>query len=232
MELEHFKLNSLEEVKIFSERLDNYQKSRTGDYLPYIDLNTAFIKLQGYAEGGRLFSALLDLKLSFVMLFLDMVKAGAAWNQNFSKGKLEGGSVLDNQQKFDGKADIQYYYTNYVPKYRAVWDKIMGILILLFSSNNYDRFTKAKSRKKEFQKLCKNIPQIHEDLVKHIIQNISDFDQNFRTPEVHGTGAVRKWSFTMLSLHKTPLFDFYNYWNLLLPMVNEIDQIIESIQEG
>jgi hypothetical protein len=73
MELEHFKLTSLEEVKLFSERLDNYQKSRLGHSLPYISLETAFNKLQSYPEGGRLFTALLDLKQT---LFLDIEQYG------------------------------------------------------------------------------------------------------------------------------------------------------------
>jgi len=232
MEIEHFKLNSIEEVKLFSERIENFQKNKLGHSLPYIDLNTAFINLQSFSEGGRLFTALLDLKLSLVMLNFDMTKAGATWNEKFSKGKYEGGTALDNQDKFDGKAELQYYHTNFVPRYRAFWDKLMGIFILLFDHNNYDKFRRAKSRKKEFEKLCKDIPQIPDEFVKNIIKGISDFDQNFRTPEVHGTGVIRKWSFTMFSLHETPLVDFIKYWNWLLPIMKEIDRIIASIEEN
>lgn len=231
MQTEHFKLNSIEEVKLFSERLDAFQKNKLGHSLHYIDLATAFSKLQNYPQGGRLFTALLDLKLSLVMLNFDMTKAGGIWNQNFSKGKFEGGTVLDNQGKFDGKAEIQYYHANFVPRYRAFWDKIMGLLVLLFDSDNYDKFRRAKSRKKEFEKLCKEIPQIPDEFVTNILNGLSDFDQNFRTPEIHGTGVIRKWSFTMFALHETPLVDFIKYWNWLLPMLTEIDRIILSIQE-
>lgn len=108
----------------------------------------------------------------------------------------------------------------------------MGILILMYNTENYDKFRKAKSRKKEFEKLCKDIPHIPTELVTNMIQSIADFDQNFRTPEVHGTGSVRKWSFTMLSLHQTPLAEFIKYWNWLLPMLIEIDRLIGLINEN
>ena len=231
MELEHFKLNNEEEVKLFSERLDGFQKSMIVHSLPYIDLNVAFKNLQEYSEGGRLFTALLDLKLNFVMLNIDSSKAGGTWNQYFSKGKFEGGSVLDNQMKFNGKAEMQYYHGNFIPRYRAIWDKIMGILILMFKSESYDKYRRARSRKKEFEKLCKNIPQIPDEFAENIIKGIADFDHSFRTPEVHGTGTIRKWSFTMYSLHETPLIEFGKYWNWLLPILSEIDRILKEMKE-
>lgn len=230
MELEHFKLNNSEEVKLFCDRLDNFHKSKIGHALPYIDLNVAFEKLQGYSVGGKLFTALLDLKINFVMLHIDSMKAGVTWNNYFSKGKLEGGSVLDDQQKFNGKAEMQYFYGNFIPRYRAIWDKLMGILILLFQSESYDKFRRAKSRKKEFEKLCKEIPQIPEEFVANVIKGISDFDQKFRTPEVHGTGKIRKWSFTMFTLNETPLIDITKYWNWLLPNLSEIDRLLKDIK--
>jgi hypothetical protein len=229
VELEHFKLNNSEEVKLFCERLDNFQKSKVGVALPYIDLNVAFEKLQGFSEGGRLFTALLDLKLNFVMLNIDSMKASGIWNQYFSTGKLVGGSVLDNQLKFNGKSEMQYYQGNFIPRYRAIWDKLLGILILMFMPDSYEKFRRAKSRKKEFEKLCKEIPQIPEEFVKNVIKGIADFDQSFRTPEIHGTGTLRKWNFTMLASHETPLREFGNYWNWLLPILSELDKVIKAM---
>jgi hypothetical protein len=231
MQIEHFKLDSIEEVELFSERIENFQKNKLGYSNSYININTAFINLQNYPQGGRLFTALLDLKLNFVMLDIDMTNAGGIWNQKFSKGKYEGGTVLDSQDKFDAKIEIQYHHANFVPRYRASWDKIMGIIILIYSPDDYNKFRRAKSRKKEFEKLCKEIPQISEESIKSIIETISNFDQNFRTPEVHGTGVLRKWDLTMIAIHETPSIDFIMYWNWLLSILGEIDKIIASIQE-
>ena len=90
---DHFTLNNSEEVRLFCERLDSYQKSKIGSSSSYIDLNIAFDKLQGHDHGGKLFAALLDLKLNFVMLLIDTANSGGTWNQYFSPGKLEGGTV-------------------------------------------------------------------------------------------------------------------------------------------
>ncbi|MDO6814015.1 hypothetical protein [Tenacibaculum soleae] len=231
MKLEHFKLNNKNEVKLFCERLDKFQENKVGYSLPYIDLNIAFKNLQDYEQGARLFTALLDLKINFVMLNIDFTNAGGAWNNFFSKGKLEDGSVLDSQIKFNGKAEMQYYNGNFIPKYRAIWDKIMGIMILMFKPESYEKYRKAKSRKKEFQKLALEIQQIPNEFAENIIKGITDFDNNFRTPEVHGTGKIRKWSFTMYSLHETPLIELQKYWNWLLPILSETDRILKGIEK-
>lgn len=229
MLLEHFKLNTVDEVNLFSERLNNYQQSKIGSFLPHINLVTAYEKLQIQPHGGKLFTALLDLKLGFIMLNIDSLTAGAIWNAKFSKGKYEGGSVLDSQDIFNGKADVQYHYSNFVTRYRALWDKIMGVFILFFDFDNYEKYRRAKSRRKEFEKLSIRNPSISDEFIKHIVQGISDFDQKFRTPEVHGSGVIRKWSFTMLSIHETPLIDLISYWNWLLHTMNDLDKIIESL---
>ncbi len=228
MEFEHFKLSTPDEVALFCKRLDQYQVNRSGDALPYIDLVSSFKNLQDFPEGGKLFTALLDLKLNFVMLHTDMMKAAVTWSQFFSKDKLAGGSVLDDQQKFDGKTDIQYYFTNFITRYRALWDKLMGILLLMYQADRYDEFRRARSRKKAFQKICNGITQIPNDFVEDILKHISEFDQEFRTPEVHGTGSLRKWTFTMFSLHETPSIKLIGYWNLLLPVLTQIDQILRN----
>lgn len=228
---DHFTLNNSEEVRLFCERLDSYQKSKIGSSSSYIDLNIAFDKLQGYNQGGKLFAALLDLKLNFVMLLIDTANSGGTWNQYFSPGKLEGGTVLDNQQKFNGKAEMHYYHGNFIPRYRAIWDKIMGILILIFKPDSYEKYRRAQSRKKEFVKICNGIPQFPVEFVKNITKVLSDFDDSFRSPEVHGTGKLRKWSFTMYALHETPMLnEFGNYWNWLLPMLSAVDKIIKELE--
>jgi hypothetical protein len=230
VELEHFKLSNSHEVNLFSERLDNFLKNKIGQKCTYIDLNLAYEKLQGYSDGGRLFTALLDLKLNFAMLDIDSTMASGTWNQYFSKGKFEGGSVLENQLIFNGKTEIHYYHTNFIPRYRAIWDKIMGILILIFKPEKYDNYRRARSRKKEFEKLCKDIPQIPDVLLQNIFTGLSEFDNNFRTPEIHGTGSIRKWSFTTFAIQKTPLIDFGKYWNWLLLILSEIDRLIETLK--
>jgi hypothetical protein len=89
-----------------------------------------------------------------LLLYLDSNAVGGTWNQLFSKGKLEGGSVLDSEAKFFGKMDIHRFNTAYVLRYRALWDKLMGLMILIFVPNEYDLFAGAQFSSITFDIYC------------------------------------------------------------------------------
>lgn len=113
-----FALHSRDEVARFEELLDAYVKARTGIPVSHISLTGAYEYLRVSANGGRIFAALLDFHLGFLLLFLDIFAVGSIWNAHFSKGKIEGGSVLDGTRAFNGKIDIHRFSTSYVLRYR------------------------------------------------------------------------------------------------------------------
>jgi HD-GYP domain-containing protein (c-di-GMP phosphodiesterase class II) len=63
-----------------------------------------------------------------------------------------------------------------------MWDKIMGILLLLSSEEKYDKYNSAKSRKKAFKKLSEDVTFIDPDYVESILTHLQKFDDSFRTP--------------------------------------------------
>ena len=65
-----FRLATREEVVQFEQLLESYQRSRTQMALDTIPLPTAWDQLHQRGDGGRLFAALLDLWLTFVLLQL------------------------------------------------------------------------------------------------------------------------------------------------------------------
>ena len=148
-----FILGSREEVVAFEMMLDSYSTQNFQTSLQHISLVEAYDYLKNRQDGSRVFAAILDLRISLILVFSDIVSMGAVWNRFFSKGKLEGGSVLDNTTKFNGKMDIHRFNTSFVLRYRALWDKVMGLLILMDAPLHYDQFMKAGSRKKEFIKI-------------------------------------------------------------------------------
>ncbi len=208
-----FKLNSREEVVNFQELLDGYAMLSFQMPLKHISLVDAFDYLQKRHDGGKVFSALLDLQINFLLAFADITSMGSTWNSLFSKGKLEGGSVLDNKLKFHGKMEIHRFNTSFVLRYRAIWDKIMGLLILMHSPNEYEKFMKASSRKKEFIKIAKLNKFTQEFFLDDLEKLLTDFDNKFRTAEAHGSGVLRKYSFMMESMDKNPQIELVEYWN-------------------
>ena len=222
-----FKLDNIEDVKQFVENLNHYQTSTYGFILPYIDLVTAYENLQCNKEGGRIFSALLDLKINYISLNVDL-DILQRQNNELIMGQNGEASLLSNPLFFYRKFEIHRSLANFIPKYRALWDKIMGILILIYSPENYNRYSQAKSRKREFVKLCENIPQIPNNFSIKVVENLEKFDNQFRTPEVHGTGTIRKWSFTIEKMADTDLLEVILYSNWLIPNLEAIDKVFKN----
>lgn len=223
-----FKLNSRQEVVNFQELLDGYATSTFQTPLKHISLVDAYDYLQKRPDGGKVFSALLDLQINFLLAFADITSMGSTWNRLFSKGKLEGGSILDNSLKFNGKMEIHRFNTSFVLRYRAIWDKIMGLLVLMHSPNEYEKFMKANSRKKEFIKIAKSNEFAQEIFLDELERLLTSFDNKFRTAEAHGSGVLRKYSFSMESMDKNPQIELVEYWNKVNQFLLNYGKIFDS----
>lgn len=227
-----FKLKTREEVELFEARLNEYMISMNCTPLTHISLVTAYEQLQEHKDkdSSRVFSALIDLHLNFMLLFTDLNKIAATWNRFFSIGQLEGGSTLDSTDKFFGKMEIHRYSTSFVLRYRALWDKIMGFLILLFKQEQYDKFFEGNSRKKKFDKIASRIEEIPNELVTQIHVFLTLFDDSFRTPEAHQAGVLRKYTFLMEPMLENPQIELLGYWNFINEMVVQLGDCLKNIK--
>ena len=162
-----FKLNDIKEVQEFSNRLDLYMKKVTGSTLTYIDLPKFFqYCLSNKENGGRIFTAVLDLKITFVMLYKDIFCTGATESGfKFSKEN----AIKCGEEEFIRKCEMQYYYSNFIYRFRAFFDKYMGLLFLIYKPEEYNNYRHAKSRKKYFKDNFKNISQVDNSLSDTLI---------------------------------------------------------------
>jgi hypothetical protein len=228
MATETFTLNSREEVTRFEELLESYSTARAQFPLKHISLTNAYDQLQSREDGGRVFSALLDIQITFLLLHLDSHAVGATWNALFSKGKLEGGSVLDSPAKFFGKMDIHRFNTSYVLRYRAIWDKLMGLIILIYAPAEYDSFSNAKSKKRTFTKIAEKYTFAESQFLVNLNDLLTRFDDTFRTSEAHGTGVLRKYSFTMESMADNPQVELLGFWNAVNGFIAELGKMFTN----
>ncbi len=76
MTAETFALHTREEVIRFEGLLDNYAIARAHFPLKHISLVGAYDLLQPRPDGGRIFSALLDIQINFLLLYLDSYDVG------------------------------------------------------------------------------------------------------------------------------------------------------------
>src|SRR5690606_17453071 len=141
--------------------------------------------------------------------------------------------------------------TSFTYRCRAFWDKYMGLLVLIYSPNEYEKYCKAKSRKKKFQSLSNewiSFPiELQESLIQTLQQHpfynelkgkniyptpfldilltfIDQLDNKYRTAEAHGTGAIRKWSLSMLPAEQSQDFALFSHWNIANSMIQGLRQ--------
>ena len=146
---QEFKLNDKSEVIRFNELLENYVYDEIHISFSAISLPAWFDKCMAIEQGGRLFAALFDLKITVAFLFIDSLKAAPDGD---SMNRRDDIDILSNPVLFKKKMKMLHENIDLVMRYRAFYDKFMGVLVLAFCPDEYDSFVKADSRKKEFGK--------------------------------------------------------------------------------
>ena len=221
-------LKNIDDIKKFEVLFKEYEKKEAGYSIEYLSLEKWFVTASQNNNDNRAFIALLDIKLSLSHAFRDMQSAREVWNENFSNGKLEGNTFLDSYPLFCGKMELHRAYASFVLKYRAIWDKLMGFLVLCIVPDAYEKFTGARSRKKRFRDVFSDLPKETADFAEEIFSKVSEFDDKFRTSEAHGTGVLRKYAFQMESLGDSPLVEIIDYWNFLNETIHKVSKTLEA----
>ena len=218
-----FVLNNREDVIKFENLTKSYIKDRalSAEGL-HLSLVKAYDHCQKRGDDKKLFYVLLDIYINFGLLHCDMISA--------NQGKLIGGNVLNSEENFFEKMDMHRFYSSFIFRYRAMWDKLMGLLVLIcVSEEQYEKYTNSKSRLAKFEKICKEFNILQIDSVIQIIESIREFDDNFRTPEAHGAGALRKWSFLMNS--ESPVDNLLGYWNEINRFMAVIGDMFNTFEQ-
>lgn len=223
-------IKSLNDIVKIEKHISVFLNRKTGTSLPYINLEVAYEKLiPSENHGSRVFFALLDLKMNFVILQIDSFNSGAIWNSQTSIKKEENQSILDNSNLFLKRLEIYYHDSNFIPRYRAMWDKIMGILLLISSEEHYKIYNSSKSKKKAFKKLSKEVHFLNDNFI-NILEHIQEFDDTFRTQEIHRFGSLRKFSFLDSPHNSKEYILLKNSWNVMIQMLSNLDILIKNIK--
>lgn len=232
--IDTFRFNSSDEVTAFENILRDYANERSQFDWSYVSLAHVYNKSQTIDNGLRIFYSYFDIILSIVLLYSDIYNVCIVESdlyKNFSSGQEKGKAVFEPKEKFLKMMDMNRYRTSFILRYRALWDKVMGFLILIVSPTDYGSFCNSKSKKKSFRKIAKKhlITQPYLLEVIEILDGpLMDFDDNFRTPEAHGTGTFRKWASHIDSAEENPEDEFRAYWNMLNRMMHKIRDIFDD----
>jgi hypothetical protein len=232
-----FELTNAEEIQAFEQALADYVKSFNTFYVDHIKLNEVFTYLKGnnYENPARIFTAIVDLQINFVYLGLDLTVSGGynnVINHDFAVRRNNGQS-LPLKEAIPFLLKIHNADTSYCLRYRAVWDKLMGILFLVFLPEKYESYVSAKSKLAFFSKYLTEYPGAKEIVTnvwtEHVgsLKNLlEEFENKFRTPEIHGSGTLRKYAFIVDPEHRLVMST--NYHNAINETVMKLGAIFKT----
>ncbi len=208
-----FKLNNKQEALIFDELLDKYLRVSTEKH--HISLGRIWDTLESNPKGGQLFTAFLDLRINLVLLEMDISTICGILNREPEGITLPDSLALSDVKLFFNSMELHRANNAFVLRCRAIWDKILGVIVLIVAPENYEKFQKGDSRQKMFQGIAKLTRKISLEFCEHILQVITDFDDQYRTPEAHGMGKIRKWTFAAVRGDDSPQVGIIDAWNEL-----------------
>lgn len=226
-----FVLHNLEEVTSFEAMLNQHVETETHLSFHSLNLALAFDYCMELEENGaKLFAALLDLKITIAFLFIDGIKYAPDFN---ALNRKDGANVLKDEALFNKKIKMLHHNIDLAIRYRAFYDKFMGIVIMLLNPSQYDNFltkSKKESSKAKFKKMTKDL--LDDESIDTLIKQVTYLDENYRTPEVHQTGSMRTWVLTSQDLFLDKQLNLMNYFNWILDYADWIDSIIAENEES
>ena len=221
---QRFTLHNREEVDTFETMLHKHVEAET--HLPFHSLNLtrAFDYCMSLKENGtKLFAALLDLKITIAFLFIDGIKYAPDFN---ALNRKDEANILEDEALFNKKMKMLHHNIDLAIRYRAFYDKFMGLTVMLLNPTRYVDYNNAKSRKKIFPSLVKGC--IDNESISTLIEQVTYLDNNYRTPEVHQTGSMRTWVLTSQDLFLDKELNLMNYFNWVLGYADWIDEVIKK----
>lgn len=220
-----FEIGSAKQARVFDEFLEQFTRRQEASVVTHISLESVFEALRNHPEGGRIFTFFLEVQLQLALLNCDLndvTRLIGSKNQPLPLADID---------VFCRQVSVFRANSDYILRYRAIWDKVMAIVVLLRAPEEFQCFVKADSRKKAFSKIAKKQPgRIPTSLLDHVLETTAAFDQKYRTEEAHGTGSARKWSFAyFLEDGESPQADMFWAWNSLNAVVAKLGEAFRQI---
>lgn len=172
----------------------------------------------------RIFSIFLDLKINFANL--------SAYIYELLGSEYD---VLNSPKTLHPRMELQFYANACVMTCRAVWDKLMGAIVLIeLGLESYERFVDSNSRKKYFRKHIQNLSsnKFPKEVLEEFLDVITKLDGTFRTQEAHGSGGkIRNAAFSDGSLSNTVLIEIIGHYNYLHEYLDNFWHNVDFLDE-
>lgn len=224
-----FSIKSREDAELFVLRHNEILVLSGGSTAIHFSLADAFTNSRRFVDGTKIFAAIFDIYINSSLVWLDTWDLGCLISEMMCRKEINI-SALDSADVFALSMREHRYASSFVFRYRALWDKLMGLLVMLAEPAKYERYVSAQSRKRDFKKICAASENIPNDLADQIFNVLTKFDNDFRTPEAHGTGRLRKFTFAggaptvRIAAQLT-----MQYWNILNHFLHDVAVVLAKM---
>jgi hypothetical protein len=228
MKASEYRISSGEDAELFEQRLKEFCISRRV-YMDDLGVSRAYTYLSATCFDKRCFSAYLEILLQDIALQEDINVICEKINLEHKTPSRDGFT--------ENRMDRYIAASNVAHRIRAMWDKIMGLIVLLEHPKEYQRFANAKSRSATFKKIRKkhienyrgHLDEVVEYLTSNlarIVENIDIINDNYRTSEAHSVGRILKWAFAKQTDDDDPFEFMVEAYNEIR---NHLNKLISSI---
>lgn len=206
----------------FAKEIDIQQFNQELDMLSYsqrfciggIDMADAYKNY--YGTNNQIYYMAVDLKLNLFHLFTTLRE------------------LNQSQSRFDLISQIGFHrnWVNFVTLYRSFYDKYMNLVIRTAFPDEFESFDSATRKNKKFKSILIKQPlalipnqmvvSFPVDFTNWTYDFINFINDQYRTPEVHGHGAARKWVFQTKQLSETP-------FNKLQELISHMEQFLNIV---
>jgi len=239
MKATEFRIENQNDAEEFENLLDQYRLNHNIGQWPLMKLGDAYTALKRDGIDSRCFTAYLDLYLQDIALQEDIDIIVEELNREYKSGIAEG--------FFEKRMSRYIASSNAAHRIRAMWDKLMGITVLLNWNDRYDKFCKGKSRLNEYRKIAESwlIPEEKptkdseqrkrweewnsswKDEICEIERCVTFISENFRTAEAHQVGRIWKWAFAIQRDEDDPFEELLNSAKDLRTHFHQISWLIK-----
>lgn len=224
MNAKEIKFEDINQVKKLSDQMDLYrqEKGLLSDSL--FSLVDASIFAGQQNKSGFMWTLLFDIYLYATELELGIHEISSIYNDDIKNTQKHAISIFNSINFFEQRMELHRIATEFTLRYRAAWDKLLGLMILIYSPDEYDKFQKSKEKLKSFNKIAK---EWHFEDTTDITMQISEFNNKFRTAEAHNSGVWRKWAFVIQNGVDDPREELMDAFNEFLDNLHIIKFIIK-----
>ena len=141
---EVFPLNTREDVELFERCFLAYLEDYGKYVIQHISLLRTYDALQSNPDGGRIFATMLDISINLGLIWCDIGEVGRCINQIIQGIAADLNELESVQRSFELRMRLHHYISTYIFRYRSLWDKIMGLLVLILAPTEYEKFCSAE----------------------------------------------------------------------------------------